>query len=598
MAAGSMAGELMQLLSAHNYTECIQHLSNKEVFAQKLFVLTELSETHWLDTRKCYGQRRKNSNQVFELFGSFNDENPFQVRKDMIQHIHQNKSFYAKVGQEHLKRIKLTIDEWLLLMTLDSVFGDELMIYALLRVYQCHTVIFTSRSCWMTIGLDEPIDGNRLLEICQVHLLHIGLHMYAEIKSKPFVPVPKIAVTEAPIPVLPNLHDDSSPTNEAIDLSVKHSHTDIDQASTTTGDPSDTLFETQPERSDASIPYHIDSDVSDSLSDSLLPENSTVRETAPIGTLGINEKLNIPVTEDKESGASNCIPENTAMGTNTLEDTGNSCSGSDILENLHCVVLGTNTNIEPNPSDVKIGLNIDDNVSNHVVQGINLNKGDYTPSESLCTNINAGHKNKVVQSTAHPKGDPYNDAPLSGTLEKLSLMEWTVVDVLLSLPDITRNCTQKNIENVQPVSMNHQDPHTSTTEKSDSLQDQNVLKCPMQVTDTQNKLTESPSTKQNVELIFDFIDHSYCSTKNKNVPKADKPVVQPLHDDDNALDIINTTSNVPVHELSDSGIQIDMTTHDLMLNEFTRTSCFRLKWIYKLNIRKYHHRKWNRIYLP
>ena len=122
MVTGSMAGELLQLLSPHNYTDCIQHLSNKEVFVQKLFVLTELSETHWLDTRKCYHQRRKNSNQVFELFGSFNDENPAQVRKDIIQHICENRSFYAKVGQEHLKHIKLTIDQWILLMSCDSVF--------------------------------------------------------------------------------------------------------------------------------------------------------------------------------------------------------------------------------------------------------------------------------------------------------------------------------------------------------------------------------------------------------------------------------------------------------------------------------------------
>ena len=284
MATESIAGELMQLLSLHNYTKHIQHLSNKKVFVQKLFALTELSETHWLDTRKCYHQRRKNSNQVFKLFSSFNDKNPFQVRKDMIQHTCQNKSFYANVGQEHLKCIKLTIDEWLLLMTSDSVFGDELMIYALSRVSQCHTVIFTSRSCWTTIGSDEPIDGNRLLEICQVHLLHIGLHMYAEIKSKPFVPVTKITVTEPPIQVLPALHDVSSPTNKTIDLSIKHSHEDSDQVSTTTGDPSDTPFETQPEKSDASSPHHIDSDVSDFFSDSLLPKNPIVRENTPIGT--------------------------------------------------------------------------------------------------------------------------------------------------------------------------------------------------------------------------------------------------------------------------------------------------------------------------
>ena len=93
--------------------------------------------------------------------------------------------------------------------------------------------------------------------------------------------------------------------------------------------------------------------------------------------------MNTPAIEDKESSASNSIKENTAMGTNILEEAGNSCSGLDILEILHHAVLGTNKNIEPNPPDVKIGLNIDDNVPNSVVQGINLNKGDHPPSELL-----------------------------------------------------------------------------------------------------------------------------------------------------------------------------------------------------------------------
>ena len=143
------------------------------------------------------------------------------------------------------------------------------------------------------------------------------------------------------------------------------------------------------------------------------------------------------------------------------------------------------------------------------------------------------------------------------------------MDVLLSLPHITGNCVQKHIENVQLVSANCQDPQTSTTEKSVSLQDQNVHTCLMQVTDTQNKLTESASAKLNLEPNFDSTNHSYCSAKNKNVPEAETLVVQTLYDDDNAPYITNTASNVQIHELNNLGIQIDMTTHELMLNPIT-----------------------------
>ena len=158
----SMAAELFQMLLPYNFSRNIAHLLVKDVFAQKLFPLTELSENYWMDTRKCY----KNHRKIFKLFTSFNDENPMQVRySNIIQHILHDKEYYAHVGTTHLKRMKLDIDSWIKLMSANSVFADELMIFALSKVYQRHTVIFTNNACWTTIGTDEPTMGRRLLEI-------------------------------------------------------------------------------------------------------------------------------------------------------------------------------------------------------------------------------------------------------------------------------------------------------------------------------------------------------------------------------------------------------------------------------------------------
>ena len=76
-------------------------------------------------------------------------------------------------------------------------------------------------ACWTTISTDEPIGGRRLLEICQVHFLHIGMHMFAELKLKPFVPVNMPARSEAPRTAIPS-NDDVSDTTSAMDLTVKH----------------------------------------------------------------------------------------------------------------------------------------------------------------------------------------------------------------------------------------------------------------------------------------------------------------------------------------------------------------------------------------
>ena len=215
--------ELLHLLSPYNYTDNIAHLSVKDVFPQKLYALTELNEQYWMDTRRCYRNRRKNSNQIFELFAALNNEDPANLHKDMISRIIEEKSLYSNIGVTHLKKLKLSKDEWLMLMASESVFADELMIFALSRTFQCHTVIFTHNACWTTIGTDQPIKRSRLLEICQVHLIYIGVHMYAELKRRPFIPITSTAITEPPssIPPCIDSSENTASSNCAIDLSTK-----------------------------------------------------------------------------------------------------------------------------------------------------------------------------------------------------------------------------------------------------------------------------------------------------------------------------------------------------------------------------------------
>ena len=97
-----MAGELFHLLLPYNHTNAIAHLSVKDVFAQKHFMHHWLSKTYWMDTCKCYKQRRKNSQQMFDIFAAFNDEEPSQVCEDIVKLIQQEKEIYSSVGHYHL----------------------------------------------------------------------------------------------------------------------------------------------------------------------------------------------------------------------------------------------------------------------------------------------------------------------------------------------------------------------------------------------------------------------------------------------------------------------------------------------------------------
>ena len=221
MAAGiTIASELLEMISTHSYTSKVEHIPVREVLPQKVYPQTPLSDIYWLDTRHCYrAGRKKNSNQLYEIFGLLSESDPNDVSLSVLDIIKQNEQYYVSVGHNHLKRLGLTLTDWILLMSSESVYADELMLFALAKSHQRHVVVFTKSHCWSTVGSDEPITGRRLLDICDIHLVYIGQHMYAELKVKPFATNTKRAVTHGPTEDVPSATN-SDLDVDAIDLSI------------------------------------------------------------------------------------------------------------------------------------------------------------------------------------------------------------------------------------------------------------------------------------------------------------------------------------------------------------------------------------------
>ena len=189
----------------------------RDVLPQHSYPLTPLSQRYWMDTQRCYHDKRKNPDQLFEIFASLNDEDPVNVRSDMISRIKHECNYYEIVGKDHLKRVGLNINQLLSLMESPSVYGDELMLFALARTYQRHVVVFTHNHCWSNNGTDDFITGERLLESCDLKLLYIGQHMFTELKQKLFIPITKPVINKAPSYAHLKMMDNSTP-HTAIDL--------------------------------------------------------------------------------------------------------------------------------------------------------------------------------------------------------------------------------------------------------------------------------------------------------------------------------------------------------------------------------------------
>ena len=185
-ADNKIARELLNMVSPYNYISSIALLSQNDIMQQTLFHKTSLSEEYWLDTRHCYRYCRHNPDQLFELFEAFNDCEALELREEMCNRVEDEKDLYDSIGHVPVRLKCNNIDMWIKLMRNQNTFGEKLMLFALVQTFQRHVVVYGKNRCWCTIGTDEPINGDRLLEVCQVHLVYIGENMYGELRRKPF----------------------------------------------------------------------------------------------------------------------------------------------------------------------------------------------------------------------------------------------------------------------------------------------------------------------------------------------------------------------------------------------------------------------------
>ena len=339
----------------------------------------------------------------------------------MLANIVKDKELYKNVEQEHLRRLKIDIDSWIKLMSSDSVFGDELMIFALSRTYQRQSVVFTSRGFWTTLGSDDPISVNRILEICDIKLLYVGLHMYGELRRKPFIPVTAQALLEAPDSILPSTTDsDSDTAPKAVDLTIKQQKQDSfsttvhNDSSSTEGSESSTPY-TKPGVSNCDR-MNVQDQAMTSPSDSNTPSESLL----VTDTVVDNNVNTVPETETRGDILGACGP---VM-------TGNPIPINDVLGiNIAYPELGLTTDV---PSDKAI-----DHVkcSNFNLQTNNQEKTSFKSVNVPADTMSAKNYASAVTNSpvAMGKNNPTNGATSCNMLGKNLELTSLLVSPLMGL---------------------------------------------------------------------------------------------------------------------------------------------------------------------
>ena len=180
----SLAEELLQVLTKHPYEPLLRwiHTEHKYVKSEVLKLQDKYTGKYSVDTTRCINKHgRTITNGLFDIFGKFSKKNAADTRKAMIDWIKTNLPEVKRYTSIAFKRAYMTVEDWLVTMTLNSVPGDELAIYCLSKMYLRHVVVYTKKYYWTTVAHDwadtEEIVGRK----CELELIYMGPGRFGEL---------------------------------------------------------------------------------------------------------------------------------------------------------------------------------------------------------------------------------------------------------------------------------------------------------------------------------------------------------------------------------------------------------------------------------
>ena len=191
MALSSLAAELLGSLQIHEYRKYIPALHHGTGVTEKLFAAMPDSNDHEIDTTRMYrGKQCKtlNPNQLFEIFGVYNGEEPDVVQAMMIKWVRDNSEEFEKATGLGMLGKDLDIDNWLIDMSSPRTRGDEFALYALCKVYHHHACIVNTSRLWHTCSVEGCPDEESVKARCDLRFIQLTCNSWALLRPKPGTP--------------------------------------------------------------------------------------------------------------------------------------------------------------------------------------------------------------------------------------------------------------------------------------------------------------------------------------------------------------------------------------------------------------------------
>ena len=106
-----------------------------------------------------------------------------QVREDLINYPHSNRNEIEMLAKTAFNKKGISFGEWCMVNTCHKNLADEIGIFMLCKIYNRHSIIYHNEGFWMTVKHKDGASSSEVGNLCDIHLLHTGIHKYCEFKE-------------------------------------------------------------------------------------------------------------------------------------------------------------------------------------------------------------------------------------------------------------------------------------------------------------------------------------------------------------------------------------------------------------------------------
>ena len=186
MAMDSISSELYDAIKGEPFTDEVPYLSpSVAVRPEELRELCKILKNMYQIISDPYVSRRGNTvpSGIYARFGEFSGNTEKQVREDLINYAHSNRKEIETLAKTVFNQKGISFGEWCMVNTCHKNPTDKIGIFMLCKLYNRHCIIYHNEGFWTTVKHKDGTSSSEVGNLCDIHLLHTGVHKYCEFKE-------------------------------------------------------------------------------------------------------------------------------------------------------------------------------------------------------------------------------------------------------------------------------------------------------------------------------------------------------------------------------------------------------------------------------